>query len=215
MVCHAVQNNLTKLIGGNSGLRPSCMATPIGFYFGDKTMQTKKIPLTQGQVALVDDEDFERTNALKWDAHKRQGGPFYAYRNKNETCRHGKMHRFIMDAPDGMEIDHKDGNPLDNRKCNLRICSHAQNTRNQRHKKGSSIYKGVYWDKKNEKWMASITFNYKTIWLGRHADEIEAAKVYDEKAKELFGEFARLNFPKKRVVEEFERELIGIDVVTI
>ena len=92
-----------------------------------------------------------------------------------------------------MEIDHINGNGLDYRKCNLRVCTHQQNLQNQRIQKGVSKFKGVCWHKASQKWMAKIKHNYKTIYLGVFNNEIDAAKSYNKKAKELFGEFARLN----------------------
>ena len=95
---------------------------------------------------------------------------------------------------DGIHTDHKNGNGLDNQKHNLRTCSQAQNNRNAKKRENcSSKYKGVYWDKKNKKWRARIYLNKKEICLGRYKNEIDAAKAYDEKAKELFGEFAQPN----------------------
>ncbi len=105
------------------------------------------------------------------------------------------MHRMIMGEPKGMFVDHIDGNSQNNRRSNLRICTPAQNLQNQRPKGGTSRYKGVYFHKKDNKWMAKIGFNGKNTYLGLFEDEILAARAYDKKAKELFGEFAYLNFP--------------------
>ena len=96
------------------------------------------------------------------------------------------------------QIDHINRNPSDNRIENLRECTQSQNCMNSRKKrKGfSSKYKGVCWYKPSKKWQAVIQLNKKQIYLGRFDTKIEAAKVYDEKAIELFGEFAKLNFPR-------------------
>ena len=89
----------------------------------------------------------------------------------------------------------KDGDGLNNQKANLRICTRSQNKMNGKsYKNSSSKYKGIWWVKKNKKWRVRIRLNNKTIHLGYFKDETEAAKAYDSKAKELFGEFARLNF---------------------
>ncbi len=109
------------------------------------------------------------------------------------------MHRLIMNAPAGLVVDHIDGNSLNNRKTNLRICTQAQNIHNSRPRRNrSSKYKGVFWNKVNKKWSVSIRKGDKRIYLGGFDDEIEAALAYDRKAEELFGEFAYLNMPKGR-----------------
>lgn len=148
----------------------------------------KKIKLTQGQFALVDDEDYEKVNQFKWCAHWNVNH-FYAKNNKK-----GRMHRYIMNTPVGMFTDHKNHNTLDNQKSNLRICTYQQNQANRKKQKGiSSKYKGVCWDKQVRKWLVGIRFNQKRINLGRFKSEIKAAIAYNKKAKELFGAFALLN----------------------
>ncbi len=158
----------------------------------------KTIPLTQGQFAIVDNEDFEHLNQYKWYAFRRsEAYSYYAIRNVGrKPNRHSeRMHNRIMNAPDGMEIDHRNHNSLDNRRCNLRICTRSQNMGNTRGcKHHSSKFKGVSWNKENKNWRAIIGFNYKQINIGSFAIEADAAKAYDRKAKELFGEFANLNF---------------------
>ena len=104
------------------------------------------------------------------------------------------MHRVIMDAPKGMHVDHINGNGLDNRRENLRLCTNSQNHMNRKtHRDSSSKYKGVSWNKRNSKWQAYIGSGIKRKNLGYFASESDAAKAYDIKAKECFGEFARLN----------------------
>lgn len=159
----------------------------------------KKIPLTQGKQAIVDDEDYGRLKQYKWHCLK-QPVNFYAVRSKkkgrNQTQL--RMHRLIMGAPVGMDVDHRNHDGLDNRKCNLRLCTRQQNHRNRRkRKKCSSIYKGVCWDKVCNKWKSYIMKSYKSHHIGYFGAEFDAAKSYDAKAKELFGEFAKLNFPEK------------------
>jgi hypothetical protein len=151
------------------------------------------IPLTKGKFAIVDVEDYERLSQYKWHAVK-TGDRFYAYRSKNK--RSLSMHRVIMNAPKGMVVDHIDGNGLNNRRSNLRVCTVSQNHQNRRWTGGVSRYKGVCFLKKVNKWKAEITFNGRRIHIGCFADEISAAKAYDKKAAELFGEFAYLNFDK-------------------
>lgn len=149
----------------------------------------KEIRLPRGKVALVDDEDYELLGQRRWCCGK-EG---YAQRKDNNTII--RMHRIIMNTPDGMLTDHINQNKLDNQKNNLRICTYAENLMNSsKRKHTTSIYKGVSYNKQRKKWEAYIKFNKKQIHLGNFNYEKEAAKKYDEKAKELFGEFARLNF---------------------
>ena len=164
----------------------------------------KNIQLTQGKVALVDDEDFERINRISWHAHFSHGS-WYANgkvgKRPNRKCVH--LHRVIMglEFGDERQIDHINHDGLDNRKCNLRICNNAENNRNKKPQVGcGSLYKGVWWNKRNKKWIVGITYNYKQFHIGCFDVEIEAAKAYDIKAKELFGEFANTNFKESEVV---------------
>jgi hypothetical protein len=160
----------------------------------------KEIPLTQGMVALVDDEDFERLSQYKWYAWK-SGNAFYATRNI--TLRKGvqgqmKMHREILNLTDRkIYCDHINHNGLDNQKHNLRACTSSENQMNTISKTGVSQYKGVCWYKQGETWAAQIMIHRKRIHLGCYDSEEDAAKAYDEAAKLYFGEFACLNFNKK------------------
>jgi hypothetical protein len=106
------------------------------------------------------------------------------------------MHRQIMQPPDGLVVDHINGNGLDNRWCNLRICTQRQNTHNRRRMRRSSRFVGV--SRHQNKWRASICCDGKDHYLGLFDDEIEAAKARDRETLRLFGEFAYLNFPKTR-----------------
>jgi hypothetical protein len=110
----------------------------------------------------------------------------------------------ILNAPPNMEVDHVNGNPLDNRKENLRVCTHEENGRNRKPNKGK-IFKGVREIKsvgqkkaRHKRFLAAIYFKGKSIPIGYYATEEEAALAYDRKAKELFGEFANLNFPEQK-----------------
>lgn len=149
----------------------------------------KQIPLTQGKFAIVSTDDYEHLMQWKWCVHSNG----YACRrsSNNEIM---LMHRFIMQTPSGMDTDHINGDKLDNRKLNLRICTRSQNNRNQKPQIGkTSKYKGVYWYKNEQKWIARIKKNKKDIYCGRFKTEIEAARAYNEAAITAFGEFARLN----------------------
>lgn len=158
---------------------------------------TKEIPLTRGMVALVDSEDYERLVKHKWHAHKsRQKGSYYA---KGYTgCKDGKdvissMARFILDAPKGMVVDHINRNTLDNRKCNLRICTHSGNMKNKGHyKSNKSGYRGVI--KSLNKWVAQIKDNKERHYLGTFETKEEAALAYDQAAMKFNGQYATLNF---------------------
>ncbi len=155
----------------------------------------KRIPLTQGRFAIVDDEDYEFLMQWKWQAGKSRN-TFYARRTVGKIkCAVIYMHRVIMKAHKGQEIDHVDGNGLANVKSNLRFCNRSQNAQNKRpHKYASSKYKGVSRSNRTAKWKAQIMYNYRNHSLGYFDDDIEAAKAYDAKARELFGEFAHTNF---------------------
>ena len=153
----------------------------------------KEIPLTRGKVALVDDEDYERVSKFKW--HCTSEG--YAATTLPRLNGHRKtvwMHRYIMNAPDGIEVDHVRSGGLDNRRENLRLASHTQNTMNRPSDRGSlSRYKGVSFFKDGKKWHAEIQAHGKRIYLGRFISEIDAAIAYNEAAKKHHGEFAVLN----------------------
>lgn len=100
----------------------------------------------------------------------------------------------LLGAVGGLYIDHRNGNGLDNRRDNLRRATMSQNIANQFPRGGSSKYKGVCRSKRSGGWLAQICVNRKSIYLGRFGTEEEAARAYDVKAKEVWGEFARLNF---------------------
>ena len=159
----------------------------------------KEIQLTQGKVALVDDEDYDELCRYNWVASSRSEKCYVVVSIK--MC--GKwttiaMHRFLIYAPKGMDIDHINRNRLDNRKCNLRVCTRSQNTANSPPQNGTSVFKGVSWDKRSKKWHAMVYRDGKAFDLGCHNCGAKAAKQYDAKAKELYGEFAYLNFPERR-----------------
>ena len=164
-----------------------CRTFISGTITGDSIM--KRIKLTQGKFALVDDEDFAKLSKYKW--HSLKGtNTFYAARGFRL-----RMHRFILNAKEGQEIDHRDGNGLNNQKSNLRFCTHSQNNMNQRKLKKnlSSKYKGVSWHKNKKKWAVSIYIDGKNKYLGDFKDETDAAEAYNEAAMKYYGEFANLN----------------------
>ncbi len=159
------------------------------------------IPLTRGKFAIVDADDYEWASKFKWHASGQEKYP-YACRALYYEGKLKKMiylHREILAAPKELLADHINGNPLDDRKENLREATKSENACNMNlNKEGcSSIYRGVGWHKGVGKWVARITIGRRRIHLGVFDDEIEAAKAYDEAAKIYHGEFARLNFPEE------------------
>lgn len=160
----------------------------------------KKIELTRGKVALVDDSDYKQLIKHKWYAHF-DGTEWYAVRNvwiETPTRRRTtiKMHRYILglQSGDGLVIDHINGDGLDNRRCNLRLATHAENLRNQRTQiKSKSGLKGV--TASGGKWRVSIKINGRTKHVGIFDDPKDAGLAYDKAALSAYGEFARLNFP--------------------
>ena len=152
------------------------------------------IPLTRGRYAIVDACDFEWLSKHKWTLLKR-GTTEYACRR--EKGRHIPMHREIMKTPDDMVVDHVNGNGLNNRKCNMRNCTKAQNSYNSRPRGGRSQYVGVTYRKRSGKYEAVIGFRGEKIHVGEFDSAVEAAQARDRKARELQGEFAYLNFPER------------------
>lgn len=147
----------------------------------------KLIPLTRGKFSKVDNDDFEKLKTINWTLCS----------NGYVTSRKLNMfiHRFIMDCPQDMVVDHINHDTLDNRRINLRVCTQQENMYNSRPRKDStSKYKGVYFDKIRGRIFSSIYHNGSSNFLGYYETEEEAALAYDEKAKEIFGEFANLNF---------------------
>jgi len=160
----------------------------------------KTIPLTQGYVALVDDEDFERLSKFKWNVAVTKCTyrvKIYAKRKEKVLGKYTtiRMHRFILGCSG--HVDHKDGDGLNNQRGNLRPATRMQNGANRKKSTAecSSRWKGVCWRKDLQKWNAYIYFNKQRRHLGHFADEFDAAQAYNFAALELFGEFAKLNEP--------------------
>lgn len=157
---------------------------------------------TNGKTILVDDENFEELSRYKWWANHKQAYRSARIGGRKTTMR---MHRLIIGAEPGQVVDHINRNPLDNRKSNLRIGTRSLNTVNSKKpisnrlgKKPSSKYKGVSLVKEYGYWRATVTKDNVGHYLGKFNTEVEAAKAYDQKAREFFGEFANTNFTLDR-----------------
>lgn len=154
---------------------------------------TKTIGLNNEQEAILDDEDYEALKSYHWYSDR-------GYATRMSLKGEGKrrmirMHQQILNIPNHLVADHINGNRLDNRRANLRICTRAQNNMNRFVEKqsSSSIYKGVCWRPHANAWKAYIKLNSKQMHLGYFQSEEEAALAYNAAAREHFGQFARLN----------------------
>lgn len=160
----------------------------------------KSIPLghktIKGMVAAVSDSDYERLSRLRWRLQY-GGRPGLYYARASVEGRVVFMHRLILGARQGQEVDHEDRDGLNNCRENLRLAAHADNMRNRGiQKNNTSGFKGVCWRKKSRDWHAKIKVNGRWVHVGTFKSAVVAAKAYDEKAVEFYGEFARPNFPR-------------------
>lgn len=153
----------------------------------------REIPLTRGLVAIVDDDDYDRLTDHSWHAHKTKAG-WYA------RSFAGYMHRLVVEAVSGEEVDHQNGNGLDNRRSNLRRCSHSLNVVNRTYARSVSPYRGVHQQRTRSgapsRWVARVTLNGITHRKFGFLTAEEAARAYDAMAVHLHGPFAQLNFPE-------------------
>ena len=155
----------------------------------------KEINLTQGFKTQVDDSDYEWLNQWKWRIEISKWGKYAVRTDYSNGKKNIKMSRVILGLTDPkIQSEHKDRNGLNNQRRNLRTATNQQNSINQIGCNKSSQYKGVYFDKERKKFASQIKVNYKSTFIGRFNSEVEAAKAYDMRARELFGEFAYLNF---------------------
>jgi hypothetical protein len=155
-----------------------------------------RIALADGRVALVDEADASIVRGLRWSVMLRPPGLAYARSSIPGIGRHGRhilMHRLILDAPAGAMVDHINGDGLDNRRANIRVCSARENRQNSRRKLSNVCgFKGVSPSK--SKWMARINTEAGQTYLGVFDRPEDAALAYDQAALRIYGQYARLNF---------------------
>jgi hypothetical protein len=158
----------------------------------------KTIHITRGTVAFVSDEDYDYINSFNWSCRPNDNGTAYAIRKgrrRTDEKRTVEMHREIIKVPKGMQIDHINGDGLDNRRENLRIACVQTNAfnRGKPSMACTSQYKGVLRRQGKIVWEARLKYNDKAIYLGNYADEEDAASAYNYAAILMFGEFAKPN----------------------
>jgi len=162
--------------------------------YWDKAIE---IPLSQGMNALIDADDFDKVNKYNWCLDKRKDGRMYAV-NKIKGKPKVYMHRLILSPSDSQQVDHREGAGLDNRKANLRICTNAQNSRNNNGQptRRKSPYKGVFKCSQTKKWRVRILVDGINIHVGYFDKPEDAARAYDRAAIEHHKSFAKTNFPR-------------------
>lgn len=156
-----------------------------------------------GYTTLIDDEDFEKINHYRWVLNdKRHKSVATSIRcSCGEGFKKLYLHRYLLGVNDSsLVVDHINGNPLDNRKANLRACSALENSRNRKKSKGKYKYKGVAKQGSTDRYLGYISFNGKRNYLGNFVTEEMAAMAYDCVAKIVYGEFANLNKPDKTYI---------------
>lgn len=185
-----------------------------------------------GLYALIDDADLEKVAAHRWHTKRKasQPGAYYAQTTVRVTSgRAGKkssfqLHRYILDAPPDVVVDHRNGDGLDNRRENLRLTTCRGNSSNVVHSKNRKRggYKGVSWNSNAGKWEAGIAAGEirangkrKRLYLGLFVDPADAARAYDEAALKYFGEFAAPNFAESAIRRGLEAALTGNEPVTL
>jgi hypothetical protein len=148
----------------------------------------------------IDLEDVEKCKKYKWFIQHADGNYYRVCSHKKGETGVFKLHRFLMNVLNKskkIEVDHIDGNPFNNRKTNLRLCSHIENQKNLKTPShNTSGTKGVYYDNREECWIAEIIYNNKHIHIGKSKDKNEAIKMRTNKELELYGEYSRLNTTK-------------------
>jgi hypothetical protein len=160
-----------------------------------------EIQLTKGYVAIIDDEDLPRVQHMKWWAAVREHTVYARGGLRDGHAAEEYLHRYLLNVPTGVLVDHRDGNGLNCRRSNIRVATHAQNNANMRTPVGEAGYRGVY-PSKNARgevigFVARMSHNNRTKYCGFFRTPLEAALAYDEVAVELRGPFARTNFPRR------------------
>lgn len=158
------------------------------------------LALTKGKYAKIDPCDVARVSQFKWWAEPKNGGK-WVYAVAKIDGRTQFLHRYLLNAPKGVLVDHKNGDGLDNRRENIRLCNHADNSRNRRIKPSRAGFRGVILRDRpfrNVRYEASIKVERKKIYLGVFDTPEAAARAYDQAAIKHFGDFACLNFPGGR-----------------
>ncbi len=150
----------------------------------------QEIQLTKGRVTIVDDEDYDWLTTWKWCTSQ-------GYAARSVASDHVDviyMHRLLLAAPPKMVVDHINLDKLDNRRSNLRLCTRSQNCYNRPASKSSrSGVKGVFWDNEKGKWLSQICVSGKRIHIGRFNSMEEAARAYNDAARDVFGQYAYIN----------------------
>lgn len=190
-LCKCDCGNETCVEGGNlrSGHTQSCGHCEKYIAVDEKTT---KCLLRNGDSFIFDTADLPIVLAHKWSIEDS------GYVQTMVHGKHIRLHTQLFPVPVGKVVDHINGDRSDDRRCNLRIASTAENIRNQKlNPRNTTGYKGVSYDRKRKKYSASITFNFKNKFLGYYDNPIDAALAYDRAASLYFGEFARLNFDKR------------------
>jgi len=195
-----ISNNLQFGVDSLSGRKAGHLDQPATQILSRNTargIDMKQIKLTQGKVALVDDEDFEWLNQWKWYAI-RDNLTFYAVRKSpmvnRKTRQLIRMHRIILNSQDEEIVDHKDHNGLNNLRNNIRNCTQSQNQQNRIGRFCTSRFKGVSWRKDRKRWLVTIVVQKRKMYIGMFKSELDAAEAYNMAAKKHFGNFAYLNF---------------------
>jgi len=181
-------NKMQDLVEIKTNYTKSCGCLRKGNMFDYSNNEFVIMRDNKGRECLLEWDDVERAKNYTW---YRKSDNYWVGRVEGKDI---LLHRFLMSVKQGEVVDHINNFVFDNRKANLRICNHQQNMCNAKKREGcTSIYKGVSWNKRANRWVCRIRVNGKLLYLGYFDDEISAGLKYNEEAKKRFGEFAKLN----------------------